>query len=623
MKTPANRLRNRVVLLSAGSTGLLLAVAVAFMHISGVSRVYERAAGRVKSDGASFAVEFTRAIEASAVELSAMRMNSPMSPGPGAEPATDTALVGNLRALMQAYPSRYEEVTLGGTPGRHTRRMSLVRAFDGEYHLRIDDDGTEPASLSFRLSAARSLRDLASECTAGVRGTSVALHVPPSGHLCALGASLSIAELTEAVLSQSAGIFASMPIVIDSGGVVMYSPTPVDRGQRLSVVRPETAGLPAGLATSEAVRRGDLLFARQPLLDGTLFVIMLYDSERDVRDIEAMTLRASLLASALLVAVTLILLVLAGRFSRSLREVTHVARQVASGDFSRTIPSWRDDELGVLIAAFNDMVFRLRDTYAELNRANLDLERKVDELTRTRTELSRSQRLALIGETVSRISHEIQNKVGGISIWVQNLELQTARNPLTSVYVAEVKKALSSFLSMLVSFKRLYRQPQLEPRSFDVSCLAQRLADGMNSSREGPRVVFHAWPPDRPIRITADPERLQEALENLLLNAIQHSPDGSTIDLCVGPEDGVLLITVADRGPGVPESIRERLFQPFVTTRHDGSGLGLAIAHAVITSHNGTLSYSPREGGGSSFEIRIPACIEPCQQSNHENPDRG
>jgi two-component system sensor histidine kinase KdpD len=91
------------------------------------------------------------------------------------------------------------------------------------------------------------------------------------------------------------------------------------------------------------------------------------------------------------------------------------------------------------------------------------------------------------------------------------------------------------------------------------------------------------------------------ALVNLIENALKHSPPGNAIDVAVRREPDWLAFSVLDRGPGVPEEERERIFEPFYR------GLGLSIARSVANAQGGSLTYAPREGGGSAFTIRVPA----------------
>jgi two-component system sensor histidine kinase KdpD len=96
------------------------------------------------------------------------------------------------------------------------------------------------------------------------------------------------------------------------------------------------------------------------------------------------------------------------------------------------------------------------------------------------------------------------------------------------------------------------------------------------------------------------------ALSNLLENALRHSPADRPIELEIGVEDERLTFRVLDRGPGIPEAERERVFEPFYR-QGSGTGLGLAIARSVAEAQGGSVEYLPRPGGGSIFVLKLPA----------------
>jgi signal transduction histidine kinase len=113
-------------------------------------------------------------------------------------------------------------------------------------------------------------------------------------------------------------------------------------------------------------------------------------------------------------------------------------------------------------------------------------------------------------------------------------------------------------------------------------------------------------------QILADTAKLKEALLNLLFNACEASEDGPA-SICIREELGVekglgrvANIRVTDNGSGIPESIQEKLFQPFFTTKEMGTGLGLSITTEIIEAHGGLISFTSREGAGSTFSISLP-----------------
>jgi two-component system NtrC family sensor kinase len=103
-----------------------------------------------------------------------------------------------------------------------------------------------------------------------------------------------------------------------------------------------------------------------------------------------------------------------------------------------------------------------------------------------------------------------------------------------------------------------------------------------------------------------DEAQLRQALLNLLRNAREAMPGGGSIDVTVAAEGMSVIVDVDDRGGGVPEAIRARVFDPFFSTKGEGTGLGLAITRHIVESHGGSVTCQPREGGGTRFRIALP-----------------
>ncbi len=292
------------------------------------------------------------------------------------------------------------------------------------------------------------------------------------------------------------------------------------------------------------------------------------------------------------------------RMTQSLSEVTRVSNRVAEGDFTEKIGVTRKDELGVLIEAFNQMVDKLDENYHKLNQMNTELKRTIDDLHQAREELSRQERLAIIGETVSKISHEIQNKISGVSIWVQNLEAQADDD--SRLYINEIRNALQSFMDLLINFKNFYRLPKLNKEQVEVISLIDSVLKRYGSELSNKKLKVVKKYGSGQNKIYADANLLEEVLLNILLNAVYFSPSGGTIYCSYGVEKGFHFISIEDEGPGVPLRDRKMIFQPFYTNNPSGSGLGLAISYNIIKAHQGSIDYEDGAQGGAKFTIRIP-----------------
>ena len=124
------------------------------------------------------------------------------------------------------------------------------------------------------------------------------------------------------------------------------------------------------------------------------------------------------------------------------------------------------------------------------------------------------------------------------------------------------------------------------------------------------KIHLHFLPPARPLVIDAHKGQLQQVLLNLLINATQAMPDGGSITISAGTEErnGVpyAAIDITDTGHGIPETIRDRIFDSFLSGRPDGTGLGLFMAKKVIVAEGGSIIFDSKEGKGSTFGFSFP-----------------
>lgn len=128
-------------------------------------------------------------------------------------------------------------------------------------------------------------------------------------------------------------------------------------------------------------------------------------------------------------------------------------------------------------------------------------------------------------------------------------------------------------------------------------------------SRIATHPVMTAFPDNLPL-VLVDGVLIEQVLINLLENAAKYSPPASPIDVTASVKDGLILIEIADRGPGIPQGEERRIFEKFYQLhpeREGGVGLGLTICRGIIESHGGRIWVESRSGGGSIFRVTLPA----------------
>jgi two-component system sensor histidine kinase HydH len=211
------------------------------------------------------------------------------------------------------------------------------------------------------------------------------------------------------------------------------------------------------------------------------------------------------------------------------------------------------------------------------------------------------RRLAVLGEMSSVIAHELRNPLaslkGHAQLLAERLPADGRERKKAERIVLEAQR-LETLSGELLDFSR---SGPIDRKDVDPAALLRAAADAVDASRIALSLE------DAPHRFPLDAERVRQALTNLLLNAVQASPEGAPATARVVTEGDLLVFTVSDRGPGIPSGDVERIFEPFYTTRPTGTGLGLAVAQRIVQMHGGTLTAANDPGGGASFRMAIPS----------------
>ncbi|HOL69855.1 MAG TPA: ATP-binding protein [Bryobacteraceae bacterium] len=221
--------------------------------------------------------------------------------------------------------------------------------------------------------------------------------------------------------------------------------------------------------------------------------------------------------------------------------------------------------------------------------------------------MKRAERLSAIGQLSAGLAHEIRNPLASISgaaaILSRSRDLSPKDAKCLDIIMSESQR-LNGLLTNFLNFARP-RPPrlqtvELEPVLDNVLGLA---AHGVR----GKTVRFEKKIDPNLEPVECDPEQLEQVLLNLMINAIEASPEGETVTLSAETGDGKISIGVIDRGHGVAPGHIDRLFDPFFTTKEHGTGLGLPVAHQIVRQMGGSLVARPNDGQGMTFAVVLPA----------------
>jgi len=221
--------------------------------------------------------------------------------------------------------------------------------------------------------------------------------------------------------------------------------------------------------------------------------------------------------------------------------------------------------------------------------------------------LENSRHLAALGELAASLAHEIRNPLSAVSGSFQMLASRPDFNEEDRSLTEIVMRELTRMERLVTDMLEYARPREPDKRVIDLGATVGEVVRAflVGKECEGREVEFAA---DEAVFARADHAQIRQVVWNLLRNAAQVTDDGGTIRAAVerGEDPGFVVIVVADDGPGIPERERERIFDPFYSTRERGLGLGLAICRRIVDAHGGEIRVEPGDEGGTVFEIRLP-----------------
>ena len=221
----------------------------------------------------------------------------------------------------------------------------------------------------------------------------------------------------------------------------------------------------------------------------------------------------------------------------------------------------------------------------------------------------RSERLAALGQLTAGLAHELRNPMGTMKVSADMLARQVGdQEPVVQELASYISSEVDRTNSLISRFLEFARPLKAMKTQCDVNQLVETSVHRLEREKGGSSGVgvhLNLAPDLKPI--LADGELLERAVSNLVVNAMQASPVGSTVTVKTRATSSGAEISVIDRGSGIRPEDREQIFNPFFTTKKDGVGLGLAIVSKIVDEHGGRLHLESEVGKGSFFRIELPA----------------
>ncbi len=291
--------------------------------------------------------------------------------------------------------------------------------------------------------------------------------------------------------------------------------------------------------------------------------------------------KVALLAFIFAVASAVLAIVIGGAVAMPIERLTRAAERVAEGERQAPLPEPRGKEVRALTRALEQMRRELEERHALEN-------------------------------FVADLSHELKNPVAAIRASAEVLTEGAADDPQTArrfaLRIRESADKLQQLTQDLLSLARLEARGIEAPQAVDLCAIAREAVDAQSTLAAARSVRLELLRAEGVAPVRGDKVWLRRALENLVGNAVQHSPEGARVLVQVAAEAAAITATVRDSGAGVDPAIREKLFERFTTTRHGegGTGLGLAIVRAVAELHGGRAELRESSPQGSLFALSLP-----------------
>src|SRR6266700_3474854 len=241
----------------------------------------------------------------------------------------------------------------------------------------------------------------------------------------------------------------------------------------------------------------------------------------------------------------------------------------------------------------------------------LDLCRLIEEKLQLERELAERERLALVGQMAASISHNLKNPLGSmktiLQVQMENPELPESIRGETKMVLDEIGR-LSTKLNQLLQFSRPAVRGGSAIGSCDARVAVEEVAGVLSHEAERRGVKMQIKVSGGSATVAASAEAVNDIVSNLVVNALEATPRGGRVSVSAASQDGFCTLAVEDDGPGIPAALREKILQPFFTTKAQGTGLGLAIVARRVAEFGGKKAWERpvRHRSGTRFQVTLP-----------------
>jgi signal transduction histidine kinase len=289
-----------------------------------------------------------------------------------------------------------------------------------------------------------------------------------------------------------------------------------------------------------------------------------------------------------------LLVVLTYTVQRPMVELQQKIGQLGSGDLSVSVSfAHRNDEIGDLGRNFNHMVEQLRENRNEIERLH-------------RTQMSRAEHMATLGEMATGLAHEIRNPLAGIAGVIEIIGRDLPATSPARAVVKDVRQEITRINRIVSDLLQTARPHPPKVRKSDLNTTVEHAVMlGRQQALSKSTEITLRKDPSLP-EVEHDSDQIHQVLLNLLLNALQAIDASGKVAVTVELQGKNVVIEVSDNGRGIAPKHLPNIFRPFYTTKGDGTGLGLSLARRIVEDHQGRIEVTSTVGQGTTFAVILP-----------------
>jgi len=289
-----------------------------------------------------------------------------------------------------------------------------------------------------------------------------------------------------------------------------------------------------------------------------------------------------------------LLVVLTYTVQRPMVELQQKIAQLGRGDLDVSVSfARRNDEIGDLGRNFNQMVKQLRESREEIERLH-------------RTQMSRAEHFATLGEVATGLAHEIRNPLAGIAGVIEIIGRDLPTTSPARAVVKDVRQEIARINHIVTDLLQTARPHPPKVRKSDLNTTVEHavMLGRQQAMAKGIEIALHKDP--SLLEVEHDSDQIHQVLLNLLLNAQQAIETKGKIEVAVERKGSTAVIEVKDNGRGITPEHLPNIFRPFYTTKGDGTGLGLSLARRIVEDHHGRIDVTSSVGKGTTFAVVLP-----------------